>query len=285
MQQIQLTDGRRGALECEGVALEAAFCDDAEPQALVFVYRVSLPGTRPLAEPGQVVKFSQIDHALPRAECVQIATPEHYRRNYEDAEGIHDEMEAKHRQDIRRTLSRNEPSLLSGPELRSIRGYVDYAVDDIWMFCTSARPSSGLQLVRMANRLSRESATIIREPSQFARELGAAFLAHPASRRVKVSSADSIVERLSRPYGIGTVVWVYHGPVLYSDDAQDLVSSFPEGHRAVPIAFIKRRKFDWECEYRFTVHVRGAPSDDLVWLPVSDELRELAHIEWELSRC
>ena len=285
MQQIQPTDALRGVLECEGVALESAFCDDAEPRAFVLVYRVSLPGTRPLEEPGLVVKFSQIEHALSRAEFVQIATPEHYRRNYEDAEGIHDEMEAKHREQLRPSLSRNGASLLSGPGLRPTGGHVIYAVDDIWMFCTSVKPSSGLQLVRIAKRFSRESATTIREPSRFAQELGAAFLAHPASRNVKLSSPDRFVEHVSQPYGIGTVVWVYHGPVLYSDDAQDLVSSFPDDHRAIPIAFIKRRKYDWECEYRFTVHVRGAPSNEVVRLPVSDELRKLTHIEWELSHC
>ena len=287
MQQVQLTDELRGVLECEGVVLESAFCDDAEPRALVFVCRVSLPGTRPLAEPGQVVKFTEKCYAIHRTECLQLATPQHYRDNYEDAEGIRDELEAKHREDAGRFLSRYGASPLGTPGLGPIGGYATHAVDNLWMFCTSVKPSSNYQLIRIARRLSRESATTIREPSQFARELGVAFLAHPASRNVKLSSLDSFVEQVSRPYGIGTVVWVYHGPVLYSDDAQDLVSSFPDAHRAIPIAFIKRQQYDWEREYRFTVQVRGAPSDEdeVVCLPVSDELRKLTHIEWERSRC
>ena len=287
MQQVQLTDELRAVLECQGVVLEAAFCDNAEPRALLFICRVSLPETRPLAEPGQVVKFSQIEHAMPHAESVQLATPEHYRRNYEGAEGIHDEMEAKHRDDIGRFLSRYGASPVDTPGLGHVGGHATHAVDNIWIFCTSVKPASGHHLVRMAERFSRESATTIREPSQFARELGAAFLAHPATRNVKLSSLDSFVEHLSQPYGIGTVVWVYHGPVLYSDDAQDLVSSFPNEHRAIPIAFIKRQMYDWEREYRFTVQVRGAPSDEdeVVPLRVSDELRKLTHIEWERSNC
>ena len=66
---LQLTDEIRGVLEPEGVVLESAFVVDAEPAALVFVCRVGLPGTRPLAKPRRVVKFSKRDmrYAVPGA--------------------------------------------------------------------------------------------------------------------------------------------------------------------------------------------------------------------------
>lgn len=110
MQQIRLIDELRGALGCEGVVLEAAFCDDAEPQALVWVYRVSLPGTRPLAEPGQVVKFSQIDHALPRAKFVQIASQRHGLRS------------SRHRGDSR-VIQGLAPSPLLGPRVPGVLAF------------------------------------------------------------------------------------------------------------------------------------------------------------------
>ena len=278
-----MTDELLGVFEYEGVVLESAFSVDAEPPVVVFVCQVNLLGTRPLAESGRVVKFSKKQDALPRAECLKLATPQHYRHNFEDAEGIHDELEAKHHEDLRRYLTPFVDAPLLRPDLRHASGQVTYALDHFWMFCTSVKPSSDYHLRQIAERLSTESVTTISEPSELARELGATVAAHAARLDVKLTPLDEVMKRLSHLHGLGTVVWVHHGPVLYSDDSQRLVSSFPDQHRAIPVAFIKRRKFEWEREYRFTVQVRGAPSAEVVYLPVSAALRRLVHIEWEAA--
>lgn len=267
-------------LECEGVVLEAVSTDGPESRDLVIVCSVNLAGIGPQTEPRHVVKFSKKQHAMPRAEHLKIATPEHYRHNFETAEGIHDELEATYREDLRRFLTRHGTTAIAGPDLRHISGQVSYALDHFWMYCTSVKPSSDYDLRKMAERFSAESVTTIREASEFAHELGAAVSSDGSSLGVTLSPFDSVLANVAQLHRIRTVVWVRHGPVHYSDDPQDLVDSMPEPHRAIPVAFIKRRKFEWEREYRFTVQVRGVPQDEVAYLPISAGLRRLTRIDW-----
>jgi len=113
-QQVPVTDELRAVLECEGVGLESAFSDGAEPRGVVFICHVSLPGTGALMEPRQVVKFSQKHHALSRTERLKLATPQHYRHNYEDADGIHDDWRPR----IDRTCAGTWPSMEPTPPTR-----------------------------------------------------------------------------------------------------------------------------------------------------------------------
>ena len=147
-QQLRLTDELRGAFEHEGVVFESAFSVDAERPVAVFVCQVNLPGTRPLAESRRVVKFSKKQHAVPRAECLKLATPQRYRHNFEDAEGIHDELEAKHHEDLRRYLTRFAVAPLLRPDPRHVSGQATYALDHFWMFCTSVKPWSEMNSSR-----------------------------------------------------------------------------------------------------------------------------------------
>ena len=271
-------------LECEGVVLESVFSLDAEPVALVLVYQVNLPATEPLREPRRVVKFTERQYAIPRYDRLKLATPQHYRHNFADKEGIHDEQEATHQEDVRQYLARNGSVPLGGSASGHVSGQVTYALNHLWMYCTSVKPSTDYELSQIAARFSAECATIIREPSEFGRALGAAAARHSAHLDVMLTPLDKVLAHVTQLHGIGTVVSVHHGPVLYTDDSRRLVGSFPDRHRAIPVAFTKRREFEWESEYRFTVQVRGAPTTEELYLPVSRELRNLTHIEREFSR-
>ena len=134
----------------------------------------------------------------------------------------------------------------------------------------------------MRKEFAADCVTTIPNPLEFARELGAAFAAHFSWADVGLSPWDELVRRL-RPVEIGElVVWVYHGPVFYSDNAEELIDSFDELHRAAVVPFLKRQKFAWQKEYRFTVTTNGNPRESEFLLPISPELRKLARIEWEV---
>lgn len=77
----------------------------------------------------------------------------------------------------------------------------------------------------------------------------------------------------------GGIVRVYHGPVLYEDNAEEAVFSRPQHFQGIAATFVKLRCYVWQNEYRFTVSTIGAPAADELHLPISDEMRELAEIE------
>ena len=74
-------------------------------------------------------------------------------------------------------------------------------------------------------------------------------------------------------------VLVHHGPVLYTDNATELIFSLPPQYQAVAAAFVKRRSYEWQQEYRFTVSAVGSPTTDGLLLPVSQKMRSLAEPE------
>lgn len=73
-----------------------------------------------------------------------------------------------------------------------------------------------------------------------------------------------------------TIVWVRHGPVHHYDDASEPIESFPARHRAAAVPFVKRRRYGWQREYRFTVSINGRAGDDRFLLPISAGTRRFA---------
>ena len=72
------------------------------------------------------------------------------------------------------------------------------------------------------------------------------------------------------------VVWVTHGPVLYTDSAEPLIEAVPLRHRAAATPFIKAPDYKNQREYRFTVTTIGKPAQETLLGPTTPELRELA---------
>ena len=193
--------------------------------------------------------------------------------------GIRDEQEARYQEDVRSFLTRH--GTMDAASVALVSGHVTYGVDDFWMFCTSVTPMSDRERKQLRKEFAADCMTTILDPSEFARELGSAFAAHSSWADVDLSALDELIRRL-RPSEIGDkVVWIYHGPVCYSDDAQKLVESFDELHRPAVVPFLKRQTFAWHKEYRFTVKINGKPRKSEFLLPIPPELQRLTKIEWE----
>ena len=275
---ILINDGLRAALECDGVTLEAAFIEADEPQATVFVCRVDMPPTAANAVPTPVVKLSSREHAIPVAENLQLATPRDYRKNHEnEAEGVHDEREATYPKDMSEGLAASLRSDLGvSVDASTLKAEAIYAADGFWIFCTAVKLNSDGELRQIRDRLGKESATMIASPTDFAQEFGAAFAAHASWSHVNLSALDRIA-RDARPPEMGDkVVRVYHGRVHYRDDSEALVESFPLSHRVAAMSFIKREQYEWQHEYRFTVHMNGTAIEDTLRVPITSALRGCA---------
>ena len=279
---IEFTDKHQ--LESKGRTLEAAFIESNSTKALVLVYRVDLTGSQ-LKAPPPVVKFSKREHAIPNPEaiCIQLATPEHYRKT-EDNEGntgIRDEKEAQYvkQMDLETFLDKQKSSIPSGVVVQgSVK--ITFAVDDFWMFCTSVKPPTDWELQKIWKEFPQyDCATTIASPSEFAKELGAAFAGYSQWSDVSLSPRDELARQL-RPPEIGDkVVWVHHGPVVYPRDSAKVIEALPEKSRAEVAPFVKREGYSGQSEYRFTVSVNGAPKKPVFDLPISGELRQLAEIK------
>ena len=140
-------------------------------------------------------------------------------------------------------------------------------------------PTSTRERERLCREFEADCVTKVNEPSNFAQELGAAFAAGTSWSNVELNASGEIVRQL-RPPEIGDrVVWMYHGPVLYCDAAEQLVDSFPVIHRSAAVSFIKRGRFSGQKEYRFKVAMNGTPKDTQLLLPISPSLKGLAKIE------
>ena len=274
---IEVTDDLQRQLGCEGIKLESVFVESEAPRHTVVIFRVD--PTRSWTTAGPVVKFSKRRFAIPRAEYLKLATPEWYRHYEGNAGGVHDEMEAMYREDVRSFLTRYGSMDSSTAAL--VTGEVAYVVDDFWMFCTSVTPILHREREHLRKQFAADCMTTIPDPSEFARELGAAFAAHSSWTDVDLSPRDEWLRGL-RPSETGDkVVWVYHGPVCYADDAQKRVEPLDEIHRPAVVSFLKRQTFASHKEYRFTVKTNGKPRNSEFLLPLPPELRRLARIEWE----
>ena len=278
---ILINDDQRAALECDGVTLESAFIAADEPRATVFVFRVDMPPTSATVAPTPVVKFSSREHAIPVAERLQLATPRDYRENYEnDAEGIHDEREVTYPKDMSESIAASLQSDLGIPiGASTLKAEAIYAADGFWMFCTAVKLNSDRELQQIRDRLAKECATMIASPMDFAQELGAAFAAHASWSDVKLSAFDLIAGHGDPPEKGNKVVRVYHGRVHYLDDSEALVESFPPLHRATAMSFIKREQYEWQHEYRFTVHMNGTARERTLRVPITSALRGCA-VDW-----
>ena len=275
---IAITGCMRRVLGCEGTTLETVFVEGEASRATVFVF--SVDPTRKLVQPTvSVLKFSEKQYAIPRVALLHLATPSYFREHQGDGVGIRDEQEARYHEDVRSFLTRHGTMDATSVALES--GHATYGVDDFWMFCTFATPMSNREREQLRKEFEAGCITTIPGPSEFARELGAAFATHSSWADVYLSALDKLTRKLP-PSEIGDkVVWVYHGPVCYSDDAQILVESFAELHRPAVVSLLKRQTFARHKEYRFIVKINGKPRRGELLLPILPEIRRLAKIDWK----
>ena len=275
----------RAVLESPGITVESAFVNDGDKRSMVIVHLVVLNGGSSLAKPPAVVKYSERRHALPHSHDVQLATPRFYRNYPGEDLGIRDEKEASYirRMDLKRFLDTYNPQLSS---LGMVPGQgsakLTFVRDDCWMFCTSLKPATEGQARQLGRPFSKDydCVTVIEDASEFARELGATFGAHVRDADLSLNGLDILARyRMMRELG-ETMVRVYHGQVVYTDDPAAIIESYPEKRRAAIVPFLKRSQYAHQREYRYVVVTHGGAKEQVLRLPVSDNLRDLTEV-WD----
>jgi len=220
-------------------------------RALVRVFALALGRSIPEAPPSTLVKLSESAHAIPGATHLQIATPAYYRSNGDRDAEVRDGLEPR-------------------------------AADGFWLYCTSIAPSSDAELAELRERFAAEATTIIRAPSAFARELGSGVALNIRPEELTPEPLGWLKRRLLPP-DVSNVVHVHHGPVYYTDHAEEVLDAVPVTERATLLPFMKRRSYSWQREYRFTVSVIGSPTEGTYRVPIGPSLRALAQ-PWQSSR-
>ena len=227
--------------------------------------------------PDSIVKFSRSEHSLVHHPTAQLATAEYYRRFEGDGGGIQDPDDAVHRESLRRYLHRWNPDALGGlPRRSGVSGTVTYQTDSSWLYCTSLPPRSPNERIVLEADFEADCVTAIADPAAFARALGIAVAQmSPAPAVAREGIFRWIQDRLLRANGVEQIVRVDHGPVVYADDAEDLIEAVPLQHRAAAIPFAKKPWFAHQREHRFVVTPTGTPSQQILRVPVSDGMRRL----------
>ena len=253
---------------------ESAFVMDCGPAlTLVLVWHVNLcPDFMAPAEPLRLVKFSKTEYAIRRAEKLRLATADFYRRYEGAGSGIRDEMEARQVLDIQ-TAIRECESADPARRIPPLSGEATYVTDSHWLYCTAITPTWEPNIERLQREFSAECATSISDPSSFAIELGKAFAGSLPT--TQLDGMDDVTLSYYRTHQIDHVVQVFHGPVIYTD-ASEPVFAQPAHLRGIASCFVKRQSYEWQREYRFSVSTVGEPADDVLELPISETMKELA---------
>ena len=150
---------------------------------------------------------------------------------------------------------------------------VTYATEDSSLiYCTS------MARLRVSRREQWKVASGIRDVSKFALLLGAEFTRQcDEGRHAAVTGLDLLADAACHSSGLDSVVNVHHGPVVYDDNAGEvLFTKIPEHARAVAAHFFKRTEFEDQQEYRFVVSAPGGrPIEDEFYLMITPELRSV----------
>ena len=276
----------RTMLESPGITVESAFINEGANRVMVIVQRVALNGGSSLEKPPAVVKFSERQYALPHSHDVQLATPRFYRKYPGEDLGIRDEKEASYvtGMDLSEFLGTYSPRLSSlGMAPGQGSAELTFARDDCWIYCTSVKPETAGQAGQLRRRFSKDydCASVIEDASEFARELGATLGTHVTDADLSLTGLDILAQYRMMGEPGDTAVRVYHGQVLYTDNPTAIIESYPDERRAAIVPFLKRYQYAYQREYRFVVVTYGGPKEQLLLLPVSEDLRTLAK-EWDL---
>ena len=118
---------------------------------------------------------------------------------------------------------------------------------------TTKYESVGLPITDETRRASvcpdYDAATLVEDPSRFARQLGSDFGNSVQSSDVK---APGPTWWMTMPQ-----VFVDHGPVVYTESSSVVIERFPSESRELIMPFVKRRRFADQREYRFVISILG----------------------------
>ena len=226
-----------------------------------------------LEAPTSIIKFSEKQYAIPTSSCIRIATPSYYREIEErSSNGIGDPMEAiyERKTDMATFQEENRQEPMPGAEHVSVK--LKY-VAECWMFCASIRPTlkTSTEIEKLKDSLdpSYDCWTSITNPSEFAKQLGVSF-----GNSFKPKYVDRPGPLMWKSWPI---VYVKHGPVIYTDQVSREIERYPKEMRVSVIPFIKRSKFSNQKEYRIVISLmsNAKSKERILLLHITNELRKL----------
>ena len=257
------------------------------------------------ARPPGVVRFSWSEHSIRVAPCIGLSSPQYYRDPEEQsappgeraqpdgkgaapsakrvlpALGIGLESRYQKRCELDEFHRRFASALVNAPVTGSAE--LTYGTGGFWPLCTPGEPENSRDFERLQKEFPQyDCATTIPDPSELALQLRKDFGSRHGEEPVHANAYEIL--RLAKIAGgfIGAgepvpeaVVDVRHGQMVYSDEAADLIESYPSQVEGMVVPFVKRTKFAGEKEYRFTVSLGGVPKKQSVCVDVSEELRSL----------
>lgn len=240
----------------------------------VTVRRVNVSSRAILAGNPKTARFSESEYAIPNSPNIRLRTAAYY-RDWEETDGcgVGDSEEA--------TLRRNTDMAAFQREAGHIpisgAHHVQLALTqrkECWVLCTSMVTSSltGLDRMRASVCQGYDAATLIADPSEFARQLGIDF-----GNALRPSDLDNPGPMW---WTLRPEVFVDHGPVIYAESPSDVIERFPKESWGLVTPFVKRTRFSDQNEYRFVISTGGLgdPQERSLDLMTTAELRALTHL-------
>lgn len=243
---------------------------------LVWVFSVD-HGSRAIGAgiPRELTKYTDSeDHAPYRAKCLKLATLRHYREHHRDLEGTWDPMEGRTTvvSSLGELLGRHGVTRLPHGA-HHVKAKTTYETEDTsFIYCTSR------SIGRVSGHEQWRVASCIRDVPRFALLLGAEFARQRDGRRhAPVTGLDRLSVAACERSGLDSVVRVYHGPVVYGDEAGEvLFGRIPGPARGIASHFFKRTRFKEQQEYRFVVAAAGGRAiEQEFFLRISPDLRSV----------
>lgn len=239
---------------------------------------------RPATTVGNVVKFSESRFAPHRASELQLGTPHYYRELEASNPGIGD----RHDGTVTKDATQWAKSTLSPGA--STKAEITFTASEAnWVFCTSHYRHLD-ELRSLKSHFSKEhaysAATQILDPEAFAAWLGIDFALTFDKESIGKLDAFGIIEYAASSYetelwedagSIDTFIHVYHGPVVYADRSGEVrtQADWIDPHGSPKALFTKKTSFEPQREYRFAVSTPLRPTEHLLRMGISTELRRL----------
>ncbi len=293
--EIAVAPEWREHLGCAQIRLESAFVEAKPFACFVFVRRVDLdPQQKPRLSQG-IVKFSPRQFSPATHESVQLGTAPYYRGYEGEGPGVQDPDEGVYRESLDSYFGKYNPEAVDmlgswsqtftiGDTTLTVEavlsGSVTYQPDAHWLYCTAYRRGSQSERALMQGHYDGDCMTALGGPSEFARELGSAFarLSPPPTVSLDDPFHRLQHEMLRSQTPPRRIVYVNHGPVVYTNSPQSFIEAVPLQCRAAAVPFFKGVDYADQKEYRFSVSTTGTPTKNLLAVPITAELRSLSRI-------
>ncbi len=271
IEDIPITNEFRRANDTLHHRTEHAVRVNGSPTFPVYVRRVNVSTQAFLSDPPKVLRYSQSQYAIPNSVNIRLRTAAYY-REWEESDrcGIGDPEEATLRRSTDFATFQREAGQIPISGAHHIQITLTHR-KECWVLCSSIAPtfSTGMDGMRASVCQEYDAATLIADPSGFAKQLGIDF-------------GNTLQPKdLERP---GPVWWTFrpevfvdHGPVVYAESPSEVIGKFPKVSWGLVAPFVKRAHFSGQKEYRFVISIGGLgdPKERDLELTITQELRAL----------